>query len=98
METKISREVLDDIIDRLKVAEVQDISAILEDIMNYGFADDLILADTLELEAFQLDELVNDSSDLTGPEFKRQRRALLKFLKLERQSYETLYYSEDKVR
>lgn len=88
----MSKETIDEIIDKLADAKVTDISSIVEEIIDYGFADDTQLSVILQIEDGDLDALVTYSGDIDDKTFKKYKASLLKFLKNERKSYERLYF------
>lgn len=90
----MSREILEEIISELEDAEKDEVSALLNKIMEYNFADDIKIAELLKIDSTDLDDLLTYSGDLTNKQTNSYCRALIRFLSNENKKYERIYYKQ----
>jgi hypothetical protein len=88
----LSREVLDEYIEKLKDSPDIDLGAIIEDLVSIGFADENDLCKALDIDDTSLDHLANASHEYTDKQINIHAKALIKYLKRIRKSYEHHYF------
>ena len=88
----MSREVLDDFADELSESSQEDFPKFVEQVLFYGFIEDTDLAELLDIDLNDIDDLLSSAEHLTTKEWKTYRSRILAYVKKERKKYETLYY------
>lgn len=88
----MSKELIDEFIDLITESEQDDFPSILNELMRYGFIDDIQLAELLELDLEDLDDLLDSADHLTDKEWKAYCNKLKKYLTKEKAKYARLYY------
>ena len=90
----MSKELIDDILDRIAESEQEEFPEIVEDILSYGFIEDVVLGELFDMELDDLDSLLRDAEFLTHKQWKSYCSKLKSYLNKEKKKYTRLYYRE----
>lgn len=88
----MNKEIIDEIIEDLQVAENKDLAEILEKCVSYGFLDENSMSKMFDVDLTDVDDLISDTSELTKLQFSTYRKLVIKYLSRERKKYSRLYY------
>jgi hypothetical protein len=92
----MSREIIDELMGDIKSSSKEDFSELLAAVREYGFIDDLDLAELFKIDLGDLEEILDDSENLSKTNWNKYRTRLFNFLKKEKLKYQTLYYDHKK--
>lgn len=90
----MSKELLDEILEQIDEEEQESFAVIIDNVLAYGFIEDVDLAELFELELDELDDILRDPECLKVKVWKSYCRKLKSYLKKERNKYTRLYYKD----
>lgn len=75
-------------------SDKENLPEIIESMVEYGFADENSLCETLDIDDSELDALVSSSDHISVKQFNTYAKSLVAYLKRIRKNYERLYYAQ----
>lgn len=92
----MSKEVIDELITYMGECDKSELSEYIEEMLVLSLIEDTDLAELLDIEIEDLDELISGDVELTDKKFRTYKNRLVNFLKKEKRYYERVYYKEKK--